>query len=169
MDVKIPDQAYSPGEGSLTTPRRVSFFDVGGLLDESRSRFSSTSKSDVKSMGSTSEPVEHDLEAQQQQQQQHPGNRRGTATLQDVGGLLSTPTSRIHRFYSPIRSPMSPVSPVSPTASSGPEDRDWQAGSHSAGHSNDQSGGLDHERRPRTSSLQDVGGLLDEPPAKSKR
>lgn len=86
--VKAGD-AHSPGDvSSMITPRRVSFFDVGGLLDDDTPRRgSSTRTTDTDGGSSTFGPLsatyshEHGLSP--------PPQRRGsTALLQDIGGLL---------------------------------------------------------------------------------
>ncbi|KAI9794477.1 MAG: hypothetical protein M1833_000390 [Piccolia ochrophora] len=81
VDVKMPEPARSPGEMSIHTPRRVSFFDVGGLLEDGSPALDrcSSPSSEFGQTGST-----------QMAHNAADGSRRkgSSVLLQDIGGLL---------------------------------------------------------------------------------
>jgi hypothetical protein len=91
--VKIPEEDTSPHDH--LTPRKVSFFDVGGLLEEDQPRrISSTRTTDTDGESSMQG-------AQSNWSQDHTGlsppPRRGSvALLQDIGGLLGPRPSQRH-------------------------------------------------------------------------
>ncbi|KAJ9139031.1 Integral membrane [Coniochaeta hoffmannii] len=116
-----PPSAKSNWSNSNSTPRKVSFFDVGGLLDEEPiSRQNSHISSDGGPLSSHSLPSPSVPASGS-------GFRRGsTAFLQDIGGLLSpayrpagninAPKLKTATELQPIRSePESPYSTPSPT------------------------------------------------------
>ncbi|MCJ1290072.1 hypothetical protein MMC34_001607 [Xylographa carneopallida] len=78
----------SPRDISVLTPRRMSFFDVGGLLgDDAPRRTSSISISVPSSATYSLRPLIHSASTRQR-------SPRGTRNLlEDVGGLLSSPDS----------------------------------------------------------------------------
>lgn len=139
------ESAHSPGDISFTnTPRKVSFFDVGGLLDgdgntnNSRGRNTSFATADGAS-----------LHATMSQESQSPfSSRKGSKTLiQDLGGLQnpsSPPSSRAPRGFKQVAMELQSIPPN--------RDRERER---------------DQERPPivkQNSSLsfQDVGGLLND-------
>lgn len=83
--MKIPDP-HSPGDlSSLNSPRKVSFFDVGGLLEEDQPRrVSSTRTTDTDGESSFGPMHSHSGEGLSPT----PARRGSSALLQDVGGLL---------------------------------------------------------------------------------
>lgn len=103
-----PDRHESEDLHSMMSPRRVSFFDVGGLLDaepEAR-RVSETRTMDTQGTGessihggpvSTTWSFENGLSP-------GPARRGSAALLQDIGGLLGGPRTRtrtrLHRYSS---------------------------------------------------------------------
>ncbi|KAI9761866.1 MAG: hypothetical protein M4579_000806 [Chaenotheca gracillima] len=90
--------AVSPDEISVLTPRRVSFFDVGGLLEEGMSP-------PVSASTSTTAPGEASHNGRRSSVQSHdfatapPQNSR--AFLEDIGGLLGQRDTRQHPSYPP--------------------------------------------------------------------
>lgn len=130
--MKIPEE----GPHDVMTPRRVSFFDVGGLLEEDRPRrISSTRTTDTDGESSM-----HG--AQSNWSQEHglspPPPRRGSAALlHDIGGLLGprSPRQNSSRSYE-----LQTILQESP--------------------SYDTSSPTNLARQKTTHSLQDVGGLL---------
>jgi hypothetical protein len=167
MDIKIPEPARSPGDVSILTPRRVSFFDVGGLLDdEPNDRLSSRTASVTPEMNGRNGSVgssTYDAAAYA-----YPNGRGGSShLLQDIGGLLSSRDDSRHirgsererrgsNFRSSIRaSPNLAVAPEGQVsnhlhpASLSPDGR------HPSGIP-----GVTLQRSETSQSLQDVGGLL---------
>jgi hypothetical protein len=139
-DVKfMADSGNGPGDVSfINSPRKVSFFDVGGLLDEdsgsnSRKRQESMATEEGSSLHAS---MSHDS------QSPLTSKKGSTALLQDIGGLLnsSTPSSRTPRGVKQVAMEMQNMSPN--------QDRE------------------DGRARPpilkqhSAASLQDVGGLL---------
>ena len=149
-DLKAPSldtdkEAVSPGEISapILTPRRMSFFDVGGLLEDDHAapspRYRSLSVFGSPALPPHAEPIEP--ETQQ--------TRRGSHTLlQDIGGLLSPshpsppsphsvfpsprmnlqPTSSTRQFSQPTPPPVRNFSrPTSPCSSVVPSPHQQQA------------------------------------------
>lgn len=134
MDLmKIPEE----GSGhELLTPRRVSFFDVGGLLEEDQPRrVSSTRTTDTDGESSmqgaqSNRSYEYGLSP--------PPRRGSSALLQDIGGLLAprpqrNQANRGFELQTILQERSSHESPGPPSALS---------------------------RQQTTHSLQDVGGLL---------
>ncbi|KAI9804173.1 MAG: hypothetical protein M1825_001575 [Sarcosagium campestre] len=143
VDVKIPEPARSPGEISTTTARRVSFFDVGGLLEEG-SPPQNSSASPASSSG-WAPPVSGTRDFAEL-----PGrgsrDTGSTVLLQDLGGLLQSTDSQSD--HSPtLRSHI-------PTGT--PREAAGEAGE--VENSNDPRQGP--VRSGTMQSLQDVGGLL---------
>lgn len=142
MDLmKIPEEGTSPHD--LMTPRKVSFFDVGGLLEEDQPRrISSTRTTDTDGESSMQG-------AQSNWSQDHTGlspppPRRGSAALlQDIGGLLGP----------------------RPSQRQGPRGGNYelqtilQESPTSAPHSHSNPRSI-FNRQPAELLLQDVGGLL---------
>jgi hypothetical protein len=139
-DVKfMADSGNGPGDVSfINSPRKVSFFDVGGLLDEdsgsnSRKRQESMATEEGSSLHAS---MSHDS------QSPLTSKKGSTALLQDIGGLLnsSTPSSRTPRGVKQVAMEMQNMPPN--------QDRE------------------DGRARPpilkqhSAASLQDVGGLL---------
>ena len=104
MDAKsaLPDNAPSPAEISVITPRRMSFFDVGGLLDEptvALPRY--PAPFDSRSPQSTSTPrlAPH---TEMEEFAVHHSNQGGSnALLQDIGGLLASGPGAVPHSQSP--------------------------------------------------------------------
>lgn len=98
-----PTRHVSEDLTSMMSPRRVSFFDVGGLLDQdSPRRLSSSRTMDTEYTGESSTqgggPVSTTWSYENGLSPAAP--RRGsTALLQDIGGLLA-PRTRVHRYSS---------------------------------------------------------------------
>ena len=108
--VKTGEQHHSPGEeSSIATPRKVSFFDVGGLLEgdgDRERRVSSTRTTDTEltSLGESSNQSHYPLHSSWTQDNGSasganglspaPPRRGSTALLQDIGGLLGPRTRR---------------------------------------------------------------------------
>ena len=136
-DLKAPGRdiergAVSPGEVSapILTPRRMSFFDVGGLLDNDRDTPSPRYRSLSVFGPSALPPHPESIETPPHLETQHV--RRGSHTLlQDIGGLLSSsppfPPSPRSQFLFPrvnlqpapqTRNFSRPTSPCSPPIAS---------------------------------------------------
>ena len=116
-DLKAPvldtdKEAVSPGEISapILTPRRMSFFDVGGLLEDDRAapspRYRSLSVFGTPALPPHAESVEP--ETQQVRRGSH-------ALLQDIGGLLSPSPSSPPSPRSVFPSPRMSLQPVPST------------------------------------------------------
>ncbi|RAL66976.1 hypothetical protein DID88_007756 [Monilinia fructigena] len=88
---------------SMMSPRRVSFFDVGGLLDqESPRRLSSARTMNTEYTGESSTQGEGPVSTTWSYENglsPAPPRRGSTALLQDIGGLLGART-RAHRYSS---------------------------------------------------------------------
>jgi hypothetical protein len=83
------DSSHSPGDiPFINSPRKVSFFDVGGLLDED------SGSSSRRRQESTVTEEDNSLHASMSHDSQSPlTSRNGSkALLQDIGGLLNSPT-----------------------------------------------------------------------------
>jgi hypothetical protein len=135
--LKVPEQAHSPGDISTTLiPRKVSFFDVGGLLgpDQELRRTSSTTSDIAAGSGAAPSTASHDFAVPQTSS----ARRGSTVLLQDLGGLLplSSQTTQI-----PWRSGVAESRRLSSTGGNSPPRSSAQ-------------------RRSSTQPLQDVGGLL---------
>lgn len=139
MDTKssLPDNAPSPAEISIITPRRMSFFDVGGLLDETPvalPRYPAPFDSRIPQSTSTPRLAPH---TEMEEFTVHHSNQGGSnALLQDIGGLLSSGPGTLPHSQSPTTNLSRP--PIS------------------------QSAGSRHgtSRNQNSHSLRDVGGLL---------
>ena len=136
------ESTHSPGDVSFNSPRKVSFFDVGGLLDGDGSSSSRKRKDSMATEEGAS------LHASMSHNSQSPlSSRTGSkALLQDLGGLLnsSTPSSRTPRGIQQVAMELQTI-PAS-------QDREG-----------------DRARPPilkqhSAPSLQDVGGLLKATP-----
>jgi hypothetical protein len=108
--VKVGEPNHSPEDvSSIVTPRKISFFDVGGLLEEDRDqerRVSSTRTTDTEltSLGESSNQSHHPLHSSWSYDNGSasgvsglspaPPRRGSTALLQDIGGLLGPRTRR---------------------------------------------------------------------------
>ena len=95
IDLKSPDFVQSPSLGEVpTSPRRVSFFDVGGLLVDDNSHHSSNTPPQPVSLKQTlASPSPYPNAASTAAIGAEP--RRGSHTfLQDIGGLLSPSSTR---------------------------------------------------------------------------
>ncbi len=141
--VKIREKNPSPVDGSVNTPRKVSFFDVGGLLEEDqhRRRISST-RTTEDTDGESSSHATLQMAPSHDQGLSPAPPRRGSATfLQDIGGLLG-----------PRRLRNQP--------SRGQELQTIQQEQPSRNPSHDGSLNPTLSRQQTTLSLQDVGGLL---------
>ena len=138
--MKVPDGAHSPGEiSSIATPRKVSFFDVGGLLeDEQPRRVSSTRTTDTD--GESSSHVTPTW-SQENGLSPAPQRRGSSALLQDIGGLLGPRRERgqQHRGYE-LQTILQEQGPTSQPSEPLPTPNLL--------------------RQQTTHSLQDVGGLL---------
>jgi hypothetical protein len=137
--LKIPEEFHSPSDLSfVATPRKISFFDVGGLLEEHPLRRGSSisTENEYHSFASTNQFRDNSSP------QVSP--RKGSSVfLQDVGGLLSTGP----RTQRNLRS----------------ESHELQTFYQERTHSNANplnAAPMRTTRRTTTHSLQDVGGLL---------
>ncbi|KAF4619005.1 hypothetical protein G7Y89_g14841 [Cudoniella acicularis] len=133
--------SLSPGEiSSIITPRKVSFFDVGGLLDEDQPRrVSSTRTTDTDGESSNQGQMyatwehEHGLSPA-------PPRKGSAALLHDLGGFLTPRRERSQQSRSYELQTILQESPRSHPA---------ESSTH-----------VPLERQQTTLSLQDVGGLL---------
>jgi hypothetical protein len=105
------DSAHSPGDISfINSPRKVSFFDVGGLLDDS---------GNPNSRRKTSVPTPEEgasLNPTMSSESESPlSSRKGSkALLQDLGGLLNsspTPSSRTPRPFKQVAMELQSIPP----------------------------------------------------------
>lgn len=143
--IKIAEGNDSPGGASSTmSPRKVSFFDVGGLLDEdtAQRRVSSTrTTTDTDGESSSHGPLQMNPSFERGLTPAPP--RRGSsALLQDIGGLLGPRTSRNQQFR-------------------GYELQTIMQENLTPNSSHDASPQPNLSRQQTTLSLQDVGGLLN--------
>ncbi|KAK1966206.1 hypothetical protein LY78DRAFT_578827 [Colletotrichum sublineola] len=132
----------STRSNSTTTPRKVSFFDVGGLLSEDQAGAGPTFRRD--SIVSSVDPMSLDGHSIPSPTMPAPSNglRRGsTALLQDLGGLLSPINTKSPRQRSRTGTELEPI-PQS------------QYDDHPS-----------YNPRPGEPTLSDPGGLLKEPRA----
>ncbi|KAI9825690.1 MAG: hypothetical protein M1832_001034 [Thelocarpon impressellum] len=146
LALTVPEADRSPGEVAILTPRKVSFFDVGGLLEDSTPRPSA----------STATTAERKLSAQSHDlaSSRRGSSRQGThALLHDVGGLLAAEEIR-----------NGAISPRTQSTSSEPRGRPPPQSDAQAIISALQVPPLARQPPPaargRIQSLQDVGGLL---------
>ncbi|CAD6445808.1 0b4c2b96-10df-4c75-9af0-f0e6b9c6a80a [Sclerotinia trifoliorum] len=151
--VKSPPRHESEDLTSMMSPRRVSFFDVGGLLDqESPRRVSSTRTMDTEYTGESSTqgggPVSTTWSFENGLSPAPP--RRGSiALLQDIGGLLG-PRTRIQRNSNTTYELETIL-----------RDRVPPTSHPSLPHSHSMPPPIDHLARQQDNlNLQDVGGLL---------
>ncbi|TVY83992.1 hypothetical protein LSUE1_G004713, partial [Lachnellula suecica] len=103
--MKMTDGGHSPGEvSSMATPRKVSFFDVGGLLDNdvdqprrvSSSRTNRTTDTDGES--SSQGPL-YSTWSHENGLSPAPARKGSSALLQDIGGLLGPRRNQQPRSY----------------------------------------------------------------------
>ena len=104
-DLKVQEIEHTPPteEVAIITPRRVAFFDVGGLLgDDQAMPFPQRSDSSQRSISPASKfPAQN---AQQEYTTLRSGRRGSHALLQDIGGLLDDdkrPPSSQHPLMTP--------------------------------------------------------------------
>ena len=146
----------------MTSPRRMSFFDVGGLLEDPHSPAyprhpPTTGVSPTPKSHMAHEPLSP------AGLQQH---RRGShALLEDIGGLLSTPTPNPQASPSHQQSEMTlqptPTTGKFSRSHSGDEISPMPSIEVSALPSTNSSPLGSRPRQKRAQSLQDAGGLLD--------
>jgi hypothetical protein len=133
--MKIPEE----GPHDILTPRRVSFFDVGGLLEEDRPRrISSTRTTDTDGESSMQGAQSNWSQSQEHGLSPAPPRRGSSALLQDIGGLLGP--SRPQRNRPDRGYELQTILQERPSHETSPP-------SHLS-------------RQQTTHSLQDVGGLL---------
>jgi hypothetical protein len=128
-------ETHNPGDISMNTPRKVSFFDVGGLLEEDQSRRVSSTRTTDTDGGSSFGPM-HPTYSGEQGLSPAPPRRGSSALLQDIGGLLGPRRER------PQHSRGFELQTIE-------QEQSEPVSSHSL------------LRQQTTHSLQDVGGLLD--------
>ncbi|KAH7312797.1 hypothetical protein BKA65DRAFT_146744 [Rhexocercosporidium sp. MPI-PUGE-AT-0058] len=137
IDLMKAGETHSPGDvSSIITPRKVSFFDVGGLLDDDQPRRgSSTRTTDTDGESSMFGPLSTTW-SHEQGLSPAPPRRGSTALLQDIGGLLGPRrerdrnSSRGYELQTILQEQSPHLQPLNLT------------------------------RQQTTNSLQDVGGLL---------
>ncbi|TVY91720.1 hypothetical protein LAWI1_G003308 [Lachnellula willkommii] len=138
--MKYHDGGHSPGDvSSLATPRKVSFFDVGGLLDDDQpTRISLSRTTDTDGESSTRGPL-YSTWSYENGLSPAPARRGSSALLQDIGGLLGPRKKQEPRSYElqTILQEEPSHTPSEPHGRSAPM-----------------------QRQQTTPSLQDVGGLL---------
>ncbi|EKD19694.1 uncharacterized protein L3040_001959 [Drepanopeziza brunnea f. sp. 'multigermtubi'] len=90
MEMTKAHEAHSPTDmSSFSSPRKVSFFDVGGLLDKDNlRRGSSTRTTDTDGESSMLGPLSVSWSHEHGLSPTPPPRRGNTALLQDIGGLL---------------------------------------------------------------------------------
>lgn len=136
----LPDNAPSPAEISIITPRRMSFFDVGGLLDDDATtmlpRYPAHFDSRIPQSTSTPRLAPH---TEVEEFTVHHSNQGGSnALLRDIGGLLSSGPGAPPRTHSPT------------TNFSRPSITQFSGTRH----------GTSQNQNSSSNSLRDVGGLL---------
>lgn len=138
--MKYHDGGHSPGDvSSLITPRKVSFFDVGGLLDDDQpTRISSSRTTDTDGGSSTRGPL-YSTWSYENGLSPAPARKGSSALLQDIGGLLGPRKKQEPRSYE-LQTILQEESSHTP-----PEPHGRSAAI---------------QRQQTTLSLQDVGGLL---------
>jgi hypothetical protein len=139
--MKIHDGGHSPGDvSSMATPRKVSFFDVGGLLDEDQPRRVSSSRTtrttDTDGESSSQGPL-FSTWSHENGLSPAPPRKGSSALLQDIGGLLGPRRNQQPRSYE--------LQTILQESSNTPTESRNQG---------------TIERQQTTLSLQDVGGLL---------
>ncbi|TAQ85328.1 hypothetical protein B7494_g6336 [Chlorociboria aeruginascens] len=91
--MKVSDRSHSPDDmSSLATPRKISFFDVGGLLDEEPRRTSSSRTVDTDGDSTSASGGLHPAYSYGNGLLPAPARRGSSALLQDIGGLLGPRT-----------------------------------------------------------------------------
>jgi hypothetical protein len=95
MDI-MKIESHGQDHSSINTPRKVSFFDVGGLLEEDQPRRVSSIRTMDTDGGSSFGPL-HSSYGGEQGLSPAPPRRGGSALLQDVGGLLGPRRERPQR------------------------------------------------------------------------
>jgi hypothetical protein len=89
-------ESHGPGDvSSINMPRKVSFFDVGGLLEEDQPRRVSSIRT-MDTDGESSFGPMHSSYSGEQGLSPPPPRRGSSALLQDVGGLLGPRRERAH-------------------------------------------------------------------------
>ncbi|KAI9852090.1 MAG: hypothetical protein M1838_001887 [Thelocarpon superellum] len=141
----------SPGEVTLMTPRKVSFFDVGGLLDDGTRRQS----------GSTLQTMDprfsiHSVDFAVPERCRLSSRQGSTALLHDVGGLLTTPEGASESDV-PCSSSATSDTYVATEARAIISALRIPPSARQQAQINAQTA----TRQGRVQSLQDVGGLLD--------
>ncbi len=138
LKASIPSPPRSPGDVSFPTPRRMSFFDVGGLLEDGMSHHSASPTAPT--FGNSVPPSMYD-----------PSRRGSRALITDMGGYLSPSGPRSPRRDDQISvssargSPLASVEEL-PRSLSEKVEKSTEITSES------------QHQGPQ--SLQDVGGLL---------
>ncbi|CZR67065.1 related to integral membrane protein PTH11 [Phialocephala subalpina] len=133
-------EAHSPADASsVITPRRVSFFDVGGLLDEDQPRRQSSTRTMDTDGESSGFGALHSINSNDTGPglSPPPARRGSSAFLQDVGGLLGGPKSKKGQPY-----------------------RGYELQTILQEERSPNLGPVPISRQQTTHSLQDVGGLL---------
>jgi hypothetical protein len=95
MDI-MKIESHGQDHSSINTPRKVSFFDVGGLLEEDQPRRVSSIRTMDTDGGSSFGPL-HSSYGGEQGLSPAPPRRGSSALLQDVGGLLGPRRERPQR------------------------------------------------------------------------
>ncbi|TVY41845.1 hypothetical protein LOCC1_G004839 [Lachnellula occidentalis] len=100
VDLMKFDGGHSPGDvSSLATPRKVSFFDVGGLLDDDQpTRVSSSRTTDTDGESSTRGAL-YSTWSYENGLSPAPARKGSSALLQDIGGLLGPRKKHEPRSY----------------------------------------------------------------------
>jgi len=137
-EIYLTKDANNTGDLSSTiSPRKVSFFDVGGLLGEDQPRRSSTRTTDTDGESSSFGPA-YSTYSHEQGLSPAPPRRGSSALLQDIGGLLGPrrerQASRGYELQTILQERSPHLDPVQTSNLS---------------------------RQQTTHSLQDVGGLLN--------
>lgn len=139
---KSPESAHVTGAlNSIVPPRKVSFFDVGGLLEEDAPRRGSSARTDTDGESSTQGPLDPTWSHEDGLSPPPAARPRGgsSALLQDLGGLLGP----------------------RPKTRQPPRSYELQTMVHARPPAYDTPGSHDLSRPKTTNSLQDVGGLLN--------
>ena len=162
MRLQPSEASRSPGHASDMTPRKISFFDVGGLLEDVTPRQSGSTPWTPD--GKQSSESHSDSRSTFSRSANHP-------PLHDVGGLLSSGSQDPPRFQrGPLQSrPLSPNSPYHrPQTPSSPCSDSRAIRNALQTSPRIRQGSADSEqtlaRSVTPASLQDVGGLLAESP-----
>jgi hypothetical protein len=142
--MKMSEGNHSPGASSTMTPRKVSFFDVGGLLEEDTQarRVSSSRTTDTDGESSNHAPLQW-TPSYERGLSPAPPRKGSSALLQDIGGLLGPRTRRNSNKFSGYELQTILQEHPSPGSSDAPSPQP------------------NLSRQQTTLSLQDVGGLLN--------